>query len=33
MRVGCTGLCQISGRNELDFEDMVRLDIQYINEL
>ncbi|UJF32780.1 sugar transferase [Paenibacillus hexagrammi] len=29
---GCTGLWQISGRNELDFYDMLRLDFTYINE-
>ncbi|WP_309215824.1 sugar transferase [Lacticaseibacillus rhamnosus] len=28
---GCTGLWQISGRNELGFSEMVALDIQYIN--
>lgn len=26
-----TGLWQVSGRNELSFDEMVRLDIQYIN--
>ncbi len=29
---GITGLWQISGRNRLSFEEMVRLDIQYIQE-
>jgi exopolysaccharide biosynthesis polyprenyl glycosylphosphotransferase len=28
---GCTGLWQVSGRNSLSFEEMVELDIQYIN--
>lgn len=29
---GCTGLWQVSGRNELDFSQMVELDLQYIRE-
>ncbi|MBC2370202.1 sugar transferase [Listeria booriae] len=29
---GCTGLWQVSGRNELDFYQMVELDLQYIKE-
>jgi lipopolysaccharide/colanic/teichoic acid biosynthesis glycosyltransferase len=29
---GCTGLWQVSGRNELSFEEMVDLDIQYISD-
>lgn len=29
---GCTGLWQISGRNELNFNEMVELDIQYIKQ-
>lgn len=33
VRPGCTGLWQISGRNELDFEDMVKLDIEYIDSI
>ncbi|QOP55900.1 sugar transferase [Lacticaseibacillus paracasei] len=28
---GCTGLWQVSGRSNLDFSEMVALDIQYIN--
>ena len=28
---GCTGLWQISGRNEVGFNEMVKLDIEYIN--
>ena len=28
---GITGLWQVSGRRSLSFEDMVRLDIDYIN--
>ncbi len=27
---GVTGLWQVSGRNHLSFEDMVRLDVQYL---
>ncbi|HCE11654.1 MAG TPA: UDP-phosphate galactose phosphotransferase [Enterococcus sp.] len=30
VKPGCTGLWQVSGRNNLDFFDMVRLDIEYI---
>ncbi|MCM3729095.1 sugar transferase [Neobacillus cucumis] len=29
---GCTGLWQVSGRNSLGFEEMVELDIQYIQK-
>ncbi|EMG27657.1 sugar transferase [Listeria fleischmannii 1991] len=29
---GCTGLWQVSGRNDLDFHQMVELDLQYIKE-
>lgn len=29
---GCTGLWQISGRNELNFNEMVELDLRYIRE-
>jgi len=29
---GCTGLWQVSGRNELSFEQMVDLDLKYINK-
>jgi lipopolysaccharide/colanic/teichoic acid biosynthesis glycosyltransferase len=28
---GCTGLWQVSGRNSIGFEEMVELDLQYIN--
>lgn len=28
---GCTGLWQVSGRSDLNFPEMVSLDIQYIN--
>jgi lipopolysaccharide/colanic/teichoic acid biosynthesis glycosyltransferase len=28
---GMTGLWQVSGRNERTYEDMVRLDIEYLN--
>jgi lipopolysaccharide/colanic/teichoic acid biosynthesis glycosyltransferase len=27
---GVTGLWQVSGRNHLSFEDMIRLDVQYL---
>ncbi|WP_088809670.1 MULTISPECIES: sugar transferase [Listeria] len=30
---GCTGLWQVSGRNELSFEEMVELDLHYIRHL
>ncbi|MCK9860354.1 sugar transferase [Paenibacillus sp. ATY16] len=29
---GCTGLWQVSGRNELSFKEMVELDLKYIEE-
>jgi exopolysaccharide biosynthesis polyprenyl glycosylphosphotransferase len=29
---GCTGLWQVSGRNDLGFHEMVELDLQYIHE-
>ncbi|WP_338552659.1 sugar transferase [Paenibacillus sp. KS-LC4] len=29
---GCTGLWQVSGRNELNFHEMVELDLQYIEQ-
>ncbi|MGH0600176.1 sugar transferase [Bacillus mycoides] len=29
---GCTGLWQVSGRNDLDFKEMVELDLEYINK-
>ncbi len=29
---GCTGLWQVSGRNELSFNEMVELDLKYIEE-
>ena len=32
VKPGCSGLWQISGRNEMDFAEMVELDIQYIRE-
>jgi len=32
VRPGITGLWQVSGRNRLHFEEMVRLDLQYIRE-
>lgn len=31
IRPGCTGLWQVSGRNKLSFEEMVNLDLIYIN--
>ncbi|GMQ72778.1 hypothetical protein TEHSL10_04100 [Tetragenococcus halophilus] len=30
VKPGCTGLWQISGRNDVGFSDMVDLDIKYI---
>ncbi|WP_157456735.1 sugar transferase [Carnobacterium maltaromaticum] len=30
---GCTGLWQVSGRNELSFKEMVELDLTYINTM
>lgn len=33
VKPGCTGLWQVSGRNELSFEEMVNLDIEFINHL
>jgi lipopolysaccharide/colanic/teichoic acid biosynthesis glycosyltransferase len=30
MKPGVTGLWQVSGRNRLSFEEMVRLDVYYI---
>lgn len=32
VKPGCTGLWQISGRNDVGFEEMVRLDLEYINQ-
>lgn len=32
VKPGCTGLWQVSGRNKLNFNQMVELDIRYINE-
>lgn len=32
VKPGCTGLWQVSGRNALDFEEMVELDLTYIKE-
>lgn len=33
VKPGCTGLWQVSGRNEVGFDEMVELDIQYIQNL
>lgn len=33
VKPGCTGLWQVSGRNELNFNQMIELDIQYINQI
>lgn len=30
VKPGCTGLWQVSGRNDVDFDEMVKLDLQYI---
>ena len=32
VKPGCTGLWQISGRNDVGFHDMVDLDIEYIQQ-
>jgi exopolysaccharide biosynthesis polyprenyl glycosylphosphotransferase len=32
VKPGCTGLWQVSGRNELSFKEMVELDLKYIQE-
>lgn len=31
VKPGCTGLWQVGGRNDVDFPEMVRLDLSYIN--
>lgn len=33
IKPGCTGLWQVSGRNDLDFDEMVELDMKYIQNL
>ncbi|OFI48590.1 UDP-phosphate galactose phosphotransferase [Floricoccus tropicus] len=33
VKPGCTGLWQVSGRNEMGFDEMVELDLHYINNL
>jgi len=33
VKPGCTGLWQVSGRNDVGFHDMVSLDIQYIQHM
>lgn len=33
VKPGCTGLWQISGRNEVGFDEMVELDLQYIKNV
>lgn len=33
VKPGCTGLWQVSGRNEVGFDEMVELDIRYIQNL
>lgn len=33
IKPGCTGLWQVSGRNDLDFDQMVELDLRYIKNL
>lgn len=33
IKPGCTGLWQVSGRNELSFDEMVELDLKYINQV
>lgn len=32
IKPGCTGLWQVSGRNKLHFEEMIKLDLAYINK-
>ena len=31
VKPGCTGLWQVSGRNKLHFEEMIQLDLRYLN--
>lgn len=31
VKPGCTGLWQVSGRNDVSFDEMVKLDLKYIN--
>lgn len=33
IKPGCTGLWQVSGRNHVGFDEMVRLDLRYISKL
>ena len=33
IKPGCTGLWQVSGRNEVGFDEMVELDLKYIKQL
>lgn len=33
IKPGCTGLWQVSGRNKIGFDEMVELDLEYINNL
>lgn len=33
VRPGCTGLWQVSGRNNVHFRDMVALDVSYIQDM
>lgn len=32
VKPGCTGLWQVSGRNGVGFDEMVKLDLQYIEK-
>jgi lipopolysaccharide/colanic/teichoic acid biosynthesis glycosyltransferase len=32
VRPGITGLWQVSGRSDLDFDEWIRLDLRYIDE-
>ena len=32
MQPGCTGLWQVTGRNDVGFEEMVEMDLRYIRE-
>lgn len=31
VKPGCTGMWQVGGRNDVDFDEMVKLDLNYIN--
>lgn len=31
MKLGITGLWQVSGRNQIDFQEWIKLDLEYID--